>query len=146
MTTQNKMNPYVKKLWLKALRNGEYKQGQNQLREGNRFCCLGVLCNLHAVEHPNHASTETDPVLYFNNQSTLPYEVAHWAGIDIEKLTDTVEVELPKAIRGSSQSINGDRMYMKPDGDNCGDKWTLATLNDSGAGFRQIADIIEYNL
>jgi hypothetical protein len=31
--------------WVKALRSGEYEQGRHRLQsEGNRFCCLGVLC------------------------------------------------------------------------------------------------------
>lgn len=32
--------------WIEALRSGEYKQGQGTLYCHNRFCCLGVLCNL----------------------------------------------------------------------------------------------------
>ena len=42
------MNKEIKKLWLEALRSGEYKQGQGQLhniKEGT-FCCLGVLCDI----------------------------------------------------------------------------------------------------
>jgi hypothetical protein len=40
------MNKIVKKKWLKALRSGEYKQGGGRLRSGNKYCCLGVLCDL----------------------------------------------------------------------------------------------------
>lgn len=32
--------------WVKALRSGEYKQGQGQLRKYNSFCCLGVACEI----------------------------------------------------------------------------------------------------
>jgi hypothetical protein len=43
-----KMNPVWKRRWVKALRSGEYKQGQGQLRAGRgadaQYCCLGVLC------------------------------------------------------------------------------------------------------
>lgn len=35
-----------KRLWIKALRSGKYKQGQHQLRQGDEFCCLGVLCKV----------------------------------------------------------------------------------------------------
>ena len=44
------MKPEIKKLWLEALRSGEYKQAQKFL--GFRStgqperCCLGVLCDL----------------------------------------------------------------------------------------------------
>lgn len=42
------MNKRIKKLWIKALRSGKYKQGINQLKThcaGNTYkhCCLGVL-------------------------------------------------------------------------------------------------------
>ncbi len=43
------MNKRIKKLWLKALRSGQYKQTQGTLRrkltesKGYSYCCLGVL-------------------------------------------------------------------------------------------------------
>lgn len=40
------MNKKIKKLWLKALRSGEYKQGKLALRIKNKYCCLGVLCDI----------------------------------------------------------------------------------------------------
>jgi len=40
-----KLNPVAQK-WVKALRSGKYKQGRNRLRKKDRFCCLGVLCEL----------------------------------------------------------------------------------------------------
>ncbi len=36
-----------KKLWIRALLGGKYKQGEHTLRDGdNNTCCLGVLCDL----------------------------------------------------------------------------------------------------
>jgi len=35
-----------KRLWVKALRSGKFRQGHHQLRQGNAFCCLGVLCKV----------------------------------------------------------------------------------------------------
>jgi hypothetical protein len=41
------MKSEIKKLWLDALRSGEYQQGRHTLRgDDERFCCLGVLCDL----------------------------------------------------------------------------------------------------
>ena len=41
------MDKKIKTLWLTALRSGEYKQGEGQLRCcGNTYCCLGVLCDV----------------------------------------------------------------------------------------------------
>jgi hypothetical protein len=36
----------AKKKWVDALRSGKYAQGRNALRKRNRYCCLGVLCDL----------------------------------------------------------------------------------------------------
>lgn len=41
------MNPEWKEKWVNALRSGKYKQARGYLRTGdNRFCCLGVLCDV----------------------------------------------------------------------------------------------------
>ena len=32
--------------WTAALRSGKYKQAKGKLRDGDCFCCLGVLCDL----------------------------------------------------------------------------------------------------
>ncbi len=40
------MNKTYKKLWVEALRSDKYKQGRNRLRRDNKFCCLGVLCDV----------------------------------------------------------------------------------------------------
>lgn len=40
------MSPELKTRWLEALRSGEYKQGRAYLRKDDKFCCLGVLCDL----------------------------------------------------------------------------------------------------
>lgn len=40
------MNPEWKAKWVAALRSGNYQQGSGDLRHDDRFCCLGVLCDL----------------------------------------------------------------------------------------------------
>ncbi|WP_441235620.1 hypothetical protein [Bradyrhizobium sp. 930_D9_N1_4] len=40
------MDANLKAKWVEALRSGEYKQARNALRDGNRYCCLGVLCKV----------------------------------------------------------------------------------------------------
>lgn len=49
------MDAELKNKWLDALRSGRYAQGQGKLRAADKFCCLGVLCDLL---HP----TEWEPV------------------------------------------------------------------------------------
>jgi hypothetical protein len=45
------MKAELKQKWIAALRSGEYKQGKGVLRTTeDRFCCLGVLCNLIAPD------------------------------------------------------------------------------------------------
>lgn len=40
---KKKLSPTTKKKWIEALRSAEYKQGLGQLRQDDKFCCLGVL-------------------------------------------------------------------------------------------------------
>lgn len=79
----NKMRPSIKKKWVAALRSGDYKQGRDQLRnEQNEFCCLGVLCNIHAQEHKRIAARQPNPLLYMGEREQLPLEVEKWAGLE----------------------------------------------------------------
>lgn len=43
------MNAELKSKWIAALRSGDYKQGLGMLRSGDRFCCLGVYCEVAGV-------------------------------------------------------------------------------------------------
>lgn len=43
------MNAELKTKWLEALRSGKYKQGRGRLRQGDEFCCLGVLCDISGL-------------------------------------------------------------------------------------------------
>lgn len=40
------MTKEQKAKWIEALRSGDYKQGQGALREDDRFCCLGLACEI----------------------------------------------------------------------------------------------------
>lgn len=44
------MTAEMKAKWLEALRSGKYKQGRNLLRNGDKYCCLGVLCDIDGAE------------------------------------------------------------------------------------------------
>ena len=85
------MNPKIKRLWVKALESGEYKQGKGQLRRGAEFCCLGVLCNLHAQAHPEIAAKQTDPGVYLGCTPLLPLAVTLWAGLKTINPVVTIE-------------------------------------------------------
>lgn len=37
--------------WLKALESGEYEQGVGQLKREDKYCCLGVACEVMGIEY-----------------------------------------------------------------------------------------------
>lgn len=80
----NKMNPEVKVLWLAALRSGEYEQGASALKRGGKYCCLGVLCDLHAKKFGGkwYDSDEIEGSEYHDEFAVAPNEVCDWADID----------------------------------------------------------------
>lgn len=47
--------------WLTALRSGQYEQGQSCLLEDNRYCCLGVGCDIAGVQKQVDGFVFTDP-------------------------------------------------------------------------------------
>lgn len=75
------MKRSIARKWSKALESGEYKQGTGQLRKGDKFCALGVLCNLHAQEHPEIATKERVKSRYLGAVTELPLDVMLWAGM-----------------------------------------------------------------
>lgn len=76
------MNRKIALRWARALESGEYNQATGRLRDSkNRFCCLGVLCNLHAQAHPEIAAEQTDASEYMGEAMSLPIPVMEWSGI-----------------------------------------------------------------
>lgn len=132
------MNPDVKRLWVDALRSGKFTQGYHVLSDGDRHCCLGVLCDLAiengvpisktlSVEHEYASEGYTYGSLYSYSKVSLPDEVMEWAGLE----HSTPEVILP---RGNASVEAG-----------C--STGLDNVNDSGeADFNFIADLIEEQL
>jgi len=123
-----KMNKRVKKKWLWWLRSGRYDQARTRLLKedmsGNAsFCCLGVLCNIHAEEtgkgYWEHNRYYSDGASAGGVSVQLPSEVVDWAGLSQEspRVTD------------SAYELR-----------------SLANMNDNGMTFDEIADIIEEQL
>lgn len=115
------MRQDIKKLWVEALRSGQYEQGSGALSCDGQYCCLGVLCEI-AVEQglELEVSTNDKGQKIFNADSAyLPTEVQEWAqlyGHNPEVLVEDYKEE------------------------------KLANLNDGGFSFHQIADVIEWGL
>lgn len=74
----------VKKLWLDALRSGEYNKGKGTLKRGDKFCCLGVLTDLYRKETGNgywvggQFYNDKDEII---GQNFLAEDVIKWAGL-----------------------------------------------------------------
>lgn len=73
------MKPEIKKMWVDALRSGEYKQGPDVLKNDteNCFCCLGVLTDIYAKEN----GKTWDDIRENHGDEDLPREVREWSGI-----------------------------------------------------------------
>lgn len=111
------MNQEIKQKWVEALRSGMYTQGKGQLREGDAFCCLGVLCDIHSKE----TGTEWSDAGAYCYVGLLSPEVQEWAGV----------------------TSNGGG-YIRLNGIG---GMSLPTLNDElNYSFEQIADLIEEQL
>lgn len=78
------------KLWVAALRSGEYAQTQGVLQRTNGpdyqgrpkgFCCLGVACEVAIKNGLEVIKYENDGVVFYNGVDTLlPEAVATWYG------------------------------------------------------------------
>lgn len=127
------MKEDIKKIWVDALRSGEYAQGDGRLYNGEDYCCLGVLCDIHnkmtkaGIWTHNTDEDGIDWVVYrdnvygYDNGEVLPRAVCEWADID------------PNPNVG--QHPCGQKVYS-----------TVAELNDYGYTFEDLARIIEERL
>lgn len=123
------MNAEIKRQWIADLRSGEFTQGRTYLHEGDKMCCLGVLCHRAAEAG---ATEKTNPhfsvVRYGNSESLLPGEVVAWAEI-------SERVDNP-----NTDGFLDGHAYVKVDKDLV----ALVELNDNlGWTFDQIADALE---
>jgi hypothetical protein len=134
------MHEHIKKLWVDALRSGNYQQGIGQLRCGDTYCCLGVLCDLYDRDQGGPGWHDKDTT-YLRCDALLPGEVAKWAGI--------IAVDPDFALTGE---FNVSLPDFRVDDPSCANheydlsSQNLTDVNDNGFSFLQIADLIESNL
>lgn len=150
------MNPEIKAKWVAALRSGEYLQGTGQLLNtysgASKYCCLGVLCDLLVKEDtPGLEYSDRQPY----GSSVLPGWTYHGIGetsilpavlaIDLGLTDPNPRIPFIQAIWDDSRMSvykeshvewHGDTYFAPPFLD-------LASLNDSGFTFPEIADLIE---
>jgi|SRR6478752_6819975 len=121
------MDEAFKTEWIKRLRSGDYVQGQGQLRSENKYCCLGVACDIAADwgmgEWVGDAFAYDDPYVSDGVWAESAWMTGH----------------LPYALARRLGLPSGNPHMSDPNE-------YLSDLNDNGFGFGDIADIIQAQL
>lgn len=94
------------KIWVEALRSGQYKQGRDFLCQDNHYCCLGVANDVFNLQETSNSYLE-------DTFREIGLKTCHGSFI----LDDNVS-EFPGYL-------------------------SLASMNDKGCSFLEIADAIE---
>lgn len=124
------MKKTIAEKWVKALRSGKYKQGQEVLHNNkggkDTYCCLGVLCDLYQQDRRSKKKKMLDvdnkwgTITYDGKDTYLPDVVIKWAGM--KTCGGTWDIE--------DEEI-GNLIYLN---------------DDKRSSFKRIADIIEKNV
>lgn len=119
------MKKEIADLWVKELRSGKWEQGTRYLCKDQKYCCLGVLCEIalrEGVDILKKAKNVDDELYYVYGKdraiSILPGEVMNWA-------------EIATFVGNYTGSYT--------------DELSLTEQNDSGKTFEEIAEVIEKN-
>ena len=113
------------KLWLDALRSGEYKQGQDELHithvGKNYFCCLGVAAKIFADDTTDIRTTKNMIYSLIYSYDGCGCSAPEYVVEALGLVDDT-----GRSLSGANES--------------------LSFLNDTCCSFEQIADHFEQNL
>lgn len=125
-----------RRMWLAALRSGDYKQTTMTLRDKDGFCCLGVACDVYLKSGDATKSAKWLNTAEFQSKKSefgsgiLPETVKEWLG-----LRDNAGEHYVRAKK--------DDLIIFPFGGKRYTQESLSALNDGGKSFKQIAKIIE---
>ena len=124
-----------RRLWVEALRSGEYAQYLGYLHTNDGFCCLGVACDISGLGEWYKLWDQSYIIRYKispDNQSytKLPIEVRNWLGLNSVDGIFSFE-GLHADFKPWIQHIHSDFPT------------SLSSLNDRGVTFDQIATLIE---
>ncbi len=111
-----KMNLDIGRKWIKELRSGNWTQTKGALHKEEGFCCLGVLTEMAVQAGVCKVSNFEDGIYFYD---------------------ETYTASLPLSV---VRWAGMDRGHPEIKGN-----W-LATINDNGASFAEIADLIEQEL
>jgi len=173
----SKLDPEIKAQWINALRSGDYDQGQGRLRKpgsdihdelsDDKFCCLGVLCDLQEKAGKGYwklggagkYSFVYSPTETRRSEASdfLPYHLAKDLGIDengklydnhanrlpfdLSELNDTAALDDNQV--ADLKEIFGEGLITKRTKSSGWNDEETVTDYRIGANFDQIADLIE---
>jgi len=138
------MDPVAKRYWLDGLRSERYPQGTSALHRGDRYCCLGVLCEVArdhglpiAVDRSDFGTGDTR-TLYDSASQYLPASVVDWGRLNDEDPTIEIDQEIVDWwMESGAYSTVPFALHQIS---------TLSDLNDYGVPFALIAGLIERQL
>ena len=126
----------LKQKWIAALRSGEYPQTRRTLHNGDGYCCLGVLCEVAGLERQKISAGR--------------YGYVDTDGLEIRyaELPPTFAKQNALRSQGTllsskqiSRSLGEERAHALSS--RGGGEESIVWLNDSGATFGEIAQLIE---
>ena len=103
----------IRAAWIAALRSGEYTQARMVLFNGKGYCCLGVLCSVVGLVPEKN-----------ENRALYQYTFEGQIGT------------LPQIVQEAVRLRTSDGTYKAGNAN-------LTSMNDSGASFEKIADLLE---
>jgi hypothetical protein len=106
--------------WIKALRSGDYDQGQNDICQDSKFCCLGVLADINGdLDEP--IALHSGVVV----RKAKGSDSCYFFHDEFDELGQPEDEELRQLFVDEYENQS------------------LAEMNDSGMSFEEIADVIE---
>jgi hypothetical protein len=136
LVQDSSLSPEVKERWIEALLSGNYLQTIQKLKatisdDKVGYCCLGVLCEIENV--PNRRVYDN-----INNRDRFEFEFN-------DQFFSNSSLDFGWAQkRGMNSSIGEFVIFFELFGEKFYQVLSLASLNDDGFTFEQIADVIDY--
>lgn len=141
---------------IEALESGEYKQAKSALRVEDKFCCLGVACDLHRKAKDNSEKYSWDDIkhstgtaLYLNEESGLPDEVSNWYAFRGRLPGDAIDIDLKyikKVLTEEeiNQAVYENFSFIGEGNQNI----DIVYINDAGVSFKKIGALmrLQFNL
>ena len=141
--------------WLTALESGEYEQGFGSLRSYNRFCCLGVACDLFngdrwGEEEDSHSryyypDTRTVRGRDYSDIPKRPHKTDSLPVLVIQHLGFRVESRSVGAFDLNELNSPDHELLKNYLYGDMRSNLSLAILNDGGWSFEKIAGLIRRN-